>query len=182
VSSPPPAVGDVRGDVGIVTAAQFRCHDQVIELAGEPALVARLLPLFVDLATDPVANAEVWTVETFQAHARVTAAGREVVPWVPLDRLAPSVISALSMHLIAADPTRLHLHAAALVDDDRTMLLLAPSGSGKSTLTCALVAPEPAIEPTRPSPSTSTDAPSPPTPSRSASRPPASPQLSGSPA
>lgn len=133
-------MGDVGGGGCVVTAPQFRCHDHVIEFAGDPGLVARLEPCFVDLGTDPVADPQVWTVEAFRAHARVTVEGREVVPWVPRDRLAPSVISALSSQQIAADPTRLHLHAAAVVDDDRSMLLVASSGSGKSTLTCGLVA------------------------------------------
>ena len=112
----------------------------MFELVGEPHLVSALEPLFVDLVTSPVSNPHIWTIEAFQAHARVTIDGQEVGEWVIHDHLHSTVISTLTMAVIAAHPARLHLHAGAVVHDGKTVLLLAPSGSGKSTLTCALVA------------------------------------------
>ncbi|MGK0276503.1 MAG: hypothetical protein ACI9N0_002897 [Ilumatobacter sp.] len=140
VSSARRAWSDVSNDVLMVDASQFRCLDYVFEFAGDLELVTRLEALFVDLSATPVANPYIWTVEVFQAHARVTIDGAEPEPWVLRELLAASVISTLTLTVIAACPKSLHLHAGAVVDDGKTILLLAPSGSGKSTLTCALVA------------------------------------------
>jgi energy-coupling factor transporter ATP-binding protein EcfA2 len=127
-------------DARLVKASQFRCLGYVFEFAGDRELVDRLEALFVDLNATPVGDAHIWTVEVFEAHARVTVDGAEPGPWVLRELLAATVISTLTLTVIAACPTSLHLHAGAVVDDGRTILLLAPSGSGKSTLTCALVA------------------------------------------
>jgi hypothetical protein len=117
-----------------------RCNDVVVELVGDPDLVARLAEVLVDLATTPVADPRVWCVETFGAHARVTCDQDVVVDWARLDVFVACVISALTMTVVAAQSTQLHLHAAAVVSEGTTIVLPAPSGSGKSTLTCALVA------------------------------------------
>lgn len=127
-------------DVLTVEAPQFRCFGYVFKFAGDLELVARLEAVFVDLSATPIADPHIWLVEVAQAHARVAIDGAEPEPWVVRELLAASVISTLTLTVIATCPTSLHLHAGAVVDDGKTILLLAPSGSGKSTLTCALVA------------------------------------------
>ncbi len=130
-------VGD---DAHVAQVSQFRCHDYVFQLTGDPQLVKDLEALFVDIATSPIAAPHTWDIESFQAHARVIVDGKTVGEWVVRDLLAAEVISRLTMTVIAAHSGELHLHAGGVVVDDKTVLLVAPSGSGKSTLTCALVA------------------------------------------
>ena len=119
---------------------QFRCHDYAFELTGDPEIVSRLEAMFADLATSETDDPHVWDIETFQAHARVVVDGTDVGEWLVRDLLPANAISTLTVSVIAAHPTTLHLHAGAVVVDGATVLLVAPSGSGKSTLTCGLVA------------------------------------------
>lgn len=121
-------------------AKQFRCHDYVFELCGDTEQVDELEELFVDLATPTVPDAHIWTIEVEKGRARVVIDGDDVKPWVGRDEFPAHVISTLTLATIIADPDKLHTHAAAVVHDGRSILLVAPSGSGKSTLTCALVA------------------------------------------
>jgi energy-coupling factor transporter ATP-binding protein EcfA2 len=120
--------------------AQFSASGYVFEFSGEAELVERLQAAFVDLATTPVERPHVWHIDASGNHTRVVIDGSEVRDWVQRIGVVRNVVSTLTMEVIAAQPTTLHLHAAAVVANGETLLLLAPSGSGKSTLTCALVA------------------------------------------
>jgi energy-coupling factor transporter ATP-binding protein EcfA2 len=119
---------------------QFRCHDYAFELTGDPQIVSTLEALLADLTTSDAADPHTWDIETFKAHARVVVDGTDAGDWVLRELLPPNVISTLTVTVIAAHPTTLHLHAGAVVVDGHTVLVVAPSGSGKSTLTCALIA------------------------------------------
>jgi energy-coupling factor transporter ATP-binding protein EcfA2 len=120
--------------------AQFSACGYVLEFSGDAELVDRLEAAFVDLATTPVEHPHVWHIDALANHTRVIIDGSEVRDWVQRIGVVRNVVSTLTMEVIAAQPTTLHLHAAAVVANDETLLLLAPSGSGKSTLTCALLA------------------------------------------
>ncbi|MGZ0176779.1 MAG: hypothetical protein ACKVIQ_07895 [Acidimicrobiales bacterium] len=124
----------------VTGAQQFRCQDYVFELLGESELVAELEALFLDLATISIAKPHAWTIEVDREQARVVIDGDDVKPWVNSGNFAAHVISTLTIAMIAGHSSKLHAHAASVVHDGRSMLLVAPSGSGKSTLTCALVA------------------------------------------
>jgi energy-coupling factor transporter ATP-binding protein EcfA2 len=120
--------------------AQYRAHDYHFELTGDAELVERLSGLFADMAAaEPVDDPHEFAVERFEAHGRITFDGHDTRPWAALDLFGARTISMLTLEVITANTERLHLHAGAVVDDGRTILLVAPSGSGKSTVTTALV-------------------------------------------
>jgi hypothetical protein len=97
--------------------------------------------LFVDLADDsPTDELLVVSVDSDAATGRTTisvgdASGQPPRP----DFSLANLVTAVSRLALDTDPTRLHLHCAALASNGRGVLVSAPSGTGKSTLAAAMI-------------------------------------------
>lgn len=122
--------------VGVPT---FRCGDYIFSVRGEQAPVETVVELFVDLRCSPVAASVQWHVSA-QGDLRTVRIDEEVLLSDVPSRLLPAqAVSLLTRQVLDHEPKLLHIHAAAVVENDQALLVAGPSGAGKSTLCSALV-------------------------------------------
>lgn len=139
-------VGSVRRANGTARAVA-RGWRQVIEIAGVPvelrgqtADIRRgVRSLFGHLESPSTAPAVRLAVEQTASGIDVRCANRSIVVQTP-DEVMPAIKAQLTETVLQLAPYELALHAAALEQRGRAVLIVGPPGAGKTTLCLALVA------------------------------------------
>ncbi|MDW3176753.1 MAG: hypothetical protein R8J94_05115 [Acidimicrobiia bacterium] len=117
----------------------FRCGGYTFSLSGHQESVEAMAELMVDLSCESGSPRTQWHFSCHGSLRTVRIDGEVILSELPSRLMPAQVVSLLTRQVLDHESTLLHIHAAAVVENDQAMFVAGTSGAGKSTLCAALV-------------------------------------------